>query len=716
MKLRTLPHFGLMASLLFILFFTSLPARAQLGPPELSVMNILRDNFGWGAAFGWTNGNPCPSLGNNWNGVTCQDRQDRRVDKLDLTCGAVKLNLPTARNIYALTLMREYTLRSCYAGGIQATEFSGTCMDNQNGCMNSYYGFTNMPQLTKIRLDTGQIINGTISELFRESVMTPAQNGLNPTRFSFLTTLYLTDTKMSGTIPDGVMLFSSATDIRLNYDSFSGSLPATGNVSKNIWLNGNRLEGVLPDYIVNATGNVSVRYNKFDVVNTPAGNIDLLDPNWRATQTVPPTSVQARPLVGHAAELTWMPIAYQNHGGYYEVLSAASPGGPYTSLGTTEMSGGKMASSLIVSNLPDGVNYFVVRTFTPAHTGVFPNGCTQEVDCVTENNPNDLTSVLSAETSADVTYTPVFTSWYIALQNDQILYGNPINVVVNDLKDQFDNFISQNLTVKVLQNSNSVLSQNFDVQTKPSTLAVNNSLLPGNYTLEVYSGNTRLESFSFSVTYIPALQNYNAQLNKTVFNTGESYQVTLDSFVDQFNNSYLPASVGIEILNADTMQEEQSFTLLPNQSGYSHSNLVPQPGNKILKVIADGVEKTFNFTVNGSVLFNFTGFLQPISNTVSNQVKAGSAVPVKFSLNGNQGLNIFAAGFPSSVPVTCAVGEPIGTIDETVSAGGSGLSYDAATDTYSYIWKTEKSWKGSCRLLRVKLTDSQTYTAKFQFK
>ena len=147
---------------------------------------------------------------------------------------------------------------------------------------------------------------------------------------------------------------------------------------------------------------VYLRYNKFDVENTPAGAIDTLDPLWRTTQTVPPTNVQVTQTGAGTATLMWTPIAYTAHGGYYEVLSSQTPGGNYTSRGTTAASGAKTATGLTVSGLPAGTNYFVVRTFTPAHTGVFPQGCTQEVDCVTENNPNDLTSANSAETSANV--------------------------------------------------------------------------------------------------------------------------------------------------------------------------------------------------------------------------------------------------------------------------------------------------------------------------
>ena len=45
------------------------------------------------------------------------------------------------------------------------------------------------------------------------------------------------------------------------------------------------------------------------------------------------------------------------------------------------------------------------------------------------------------------------------------------------------------------------------------------------------------------------------------------------------------------------------------------------------------------------VIFNWSGFFQPVDNLPAlNLVKAGSAIPVKFSLGGNKGLNIFAAG------------------------------------------------------------------------
>jgi hypothetical protein len=33
----------------------------------------------------------------------------------------------------------------------------------------------------------------------------------------------------------------------------------------------------------------------------------------------------------------------------------------------------------------------------------------------------------------------------------------------------------------------------------------------------------------------------------------------------------------------------------------------------------------------------------------------------------------------------------------TDSAGGSGLQFDSTTGTYTYVWKTSKSWAGTCQ-------------------
>jgi hypothetical protein len=112
--------------------------------------------------------------------------------------------------------------------------------------------------------------------------------------------------------------------------------------------------------------------------------------------------------------------------------------------------------------------------------------------------------------------------------------------------------------------------------------------------------------------------------------------------------------------------------------------------------------------------FNFTGFFEPVNNgDVVNTVKAGSSIPVKFSLSGDQGLNILD-GNPQIQFTNCGP-EPLDAI-ETTTAGNSSLTYDPVTDQYTYVWKTDKSWKGQCGTLVLYLIDGTQHTAKFQFK
>jgi len=130
-----------------------------------------------------------------------------------------------------------------------------------------------------------------------------------------------------------------------------------------------------------------------------------------------------------------------------------------------------------------------------------------------------------------------------------------------------------------------------------------------------------------------------------------------------------------------------------------------------------GLDNNYGFTyVDGTlhVNYNFLGFFQPVDMGKMNVAQAGSAIPVKFDLGGNQGLGIFATGYPLARVITCDTSIPSDTIEETVTAGGSSLTYSSGQ--YIYVWKTDKAWASSCRQLEVKFIDGQLITAKFQFK
>jgi hypothetical protein len=130
---------------------------------------------------------------------------------------------------------------------------------------------------------------------------------------------------------------------------------------------------------------------------------------------------------------------------------------------------------------------------------------------------------------------------------------------------------------------------------------------------------------------------------------------------------------------------------------------------------ANGLESTLVRTY--VVQFPFKGFFQPVDNEPTiNTVNSGRAIPVKFGLGGDQGLDIFATGYPKSQAVSCATDDPASPIESTVTAGQSSLSYDAGNDQYNYVWKTDDAWANTCRVLILKLRDGTSHEAKFKFK
>jgi hypothetical protein len=117
------------------------------------------------------------------------------------------------------------------------------------------------------------------------------------------------------------------------------------------------------------------------------------------------------------------------------------------------------------------------------------------------------------------------------------------------------------------------------------------------------------------------------------------------------------------------------------------------------------------------VIYDFGGFYPPVEPVPAlNAAKGGSAVPLKFSLGGDQGLNVIAAGYPTSQQVKCTTLEPVGQASPIKPAGQSGLSYAAGNGWYSYVGKTDKGWAGTCRVLTLQLDDATQYLAYFQFK
>ena len=151
----------------------------------------------------------------------------------------------------------------------------------------------------------------------------------------------------------------------------------------------------------------------------------------------------------------------------------------------------------------------------------------------------------------------------------------------------------------------------------------------------------------------------------------------------------------------------------------SNVSVIATASNAVVAAVgAGGAPTAFGkFIGPAAAVFPFSGFFRPVDNLPTvNTVKAGSAIPVKFSLGGDRGLAIFAPGYPKSQQVHCASAAPFNAPEVTVTAGNSGLSYDSASATYTYVWKTNKAWSGTCRQLTVRLSDGSDHSAQFVFR
>jgi len=91
-------------------------------------------------------------------------------------------------------------------------------------------------------------------------------------------------------------------------------------------------------------------------------------------------------------------------------------------------------------------------------------------------------------------------------------------------------------------------------------------------------------------------------------------------------------------------------------------------------------------------------------------------VSVKFSLAGDQGLDIFADGYQKSQEISSNNPDvEVPGNEPTETSGTSSFTCDPRSDEYQYRWKTKRAWEGTCQQLVVKLKDVSFHRANFRF-
>jgi Bacterial Ig-like domain len=180
-----------------------------------------------------------------------------------------------------------------------------------------------------------------------------------------------------------------------------------------------------------------------------------------------------------------------------------------------------------------------------------------------------------------------------------------------------------------------------------------------------------------------------------------------------------PGDSGYSKADTDTTPDEtRSFSYTAGADGeYRFYTLAYDKAGNVENV--SGVVDTITI-VTTVAAFDWTGFFNPIegtdSTTIYNTVNSGRAIPMKFSLGGYQGMNVIAAGYPTSGQFACNSGATLDPVETTVAANSSGLNYDTDANQYNYVWKTSSGWAGQCRQFVLKLTDGSYHRANFLFK
>jgi hypothetical protein len=118
-------------------------------------------------------------------------------------------------------------------------------------------------------------------------------------------------------------------------------------------------------------------------------------------------------------------------------------------------------------------------------------------------------------------------------------------------------------------------------------------------------------------------------------------------------------------------------------------------------------------SINVSGAMNFSGFYAPLKNMpYINAATAGSAIPIKFAIGGYRGLQVLQANSPTSVAVTCPADAPQNTVRALIAPKGGLKSLGSS---YTYVWRTDANWAGSCRKFVLTLSDGSTHAAMFRF-
>jgi hypothetical protein len=353
----------------------------------------------WQNQVGWnTTNTPC-----SWSGVTCSPGSELQhvthltLAETGLSGDASQLQLRNLPELRALSLSDNQLsgplpnltmLTKLQAIDLSDNQLSGPLPNlsrlkdlqyldlSDNQLSGSAEELARLPNLQRLYAANNQL-SGPLPNLSRLTWLERvdlSRNELsgplpNLSTLSLLERIDLSDNQLNGPLPSFSGL-GSLQLLDLSNNQLSGPLPDMSGLTslQRLALHNNALSGTLPASLGSLT-NVSfanLRYNRLQANTAPIVQefIAEHDPNWLRTQTIPPDNVSAMVMSGGQVRITWTPIPYKKHKGYYRILYSTTSSGPYEVLGQTTS---KRMSGYTVTGLSAGTYFFAVQTYTPPH-------------------------------------------------------------------------------------------------------------------------------------------------------------------------------------------------------------------------------------------------------------------------------------------------------------------------------------------------------------
>jgi len=187
--------------------------------------------------------------------------------------------------------------------------------------------------------------------------------------------LSLFNNQLTGSIPPELGSITTLRNLSLSSNKLSGPIPPElGDLSnlQALDLHSNRLSGNIPVELGNLSAllGMNIRFNALHSDNATLiaflNSKQTLAGDWHSTQTIAPENLTVGSLGDHTVWLSWDAVSYQIDPGGYEVFSAPTGTGVWTTGGWTEP---KTSNTFPITGLVPGTTYdLAVLTYTNPHT------------------------------------------------------------------------------------------------------------------------------------------------------------------------------------------------------------------------------------------------------------------------------------------------------------------------------------------------------------